>query len=154
MAGCTCSDSAVARTLVAAADFRRLAQCCRRFALLRPGRVSVEVPWLDAAAREAMEARINRLWQACGCAEAAVALWVALLLWFSDAGPFAAWRAQAGTAQAAFACAGFVLLAVSLVKLGAIAIAHRRLARLLEREAAALEGGALPAGGSVAAAVR
>jgi hypothetical protein len=128
----------VTRTLVTAADFRRLAQCCRRFALLRPGRISVEVPTLDAAARGALDERINRLWQACGCGEAAVALWVALALWFTDAGPFGAWRDQAGTTTAVIACAGFVAGVVGLVKLGAIAMAHRRLAWLLDREAAAM----------------
>lgn len=140
MAGCTCSDLPVSRTLSSRADFVRLAQCCRRFSLNRSGRVSVDVSFMESGQRNALEERINRLWQACGCAEASVATLGLLVLWFLGLHPFEAWRQQAPGLLAGLACLGFVTVGVAAIKVASIALAHRRLARLLDRQGDALFG--------------
>lgn len=141
MAGCTCSELPVSRTLSVRSDFLRLAQCSRRFALFRSGRVSVAVPCIDAGRRRALEDSINRYWQACGCAEASMAMMALLPLWFFGIHPFDAWRQQASGMLAGLACFAFVAVGVTVVKVASIALAQRRLARLLEREADAIFGG-------------
>lgn len=140
MGGCTCSEPVGVRRLTSAGDFAQLAACCRRLAVFRPGRVEVAVPSLAPDDRERLEQRINDLWQACGCGEAAVAMWIALALWLAGLHPFAGWRAGASTMAAAGGAFGFVATIVTMVKLAAIVAAHQRLARLLERQGAALRG--------------
>ena len=138
MAGCSCSELPVSRTLTSRADFLRLAKCCRSVALFRSGRISVEVSSIDPPRRQAMEEQMNRLWQACGCGEAAVSMCAFIAIWFAGLHPLDAWREQASDISSALACVVFVVAGVSLVKLAAIVFAHRRLAMLLERQASAL----------------
>lgn len=140
MGGCSCSDEPVARHLAAPEDFTRLARCCRRVVLSRGGRITIAVPGFSDEYRQQLETRINLLWQACGCAEGAAATLIALVLWFSGLHPFATWVATAGWAVSALACLAFVTAMATVVKFAAIVIAHQRLARLLDAEAARLSG--------------
>lgn len=140
MGGCSCSDEPVARQLTTPEDFTRLARCCRRVAFSRSGRITVAVPGMSDEQRQQLDTRINLLWQACGCAEGAAATLIALVLWFSGLHPFAAWVATAGWAVSALACVAFVTAIATVVKFAAIVIAHQRLVRLLDAEAARLSG--------------
>ena len=139
MGGCSCSDEPVARHLTASEDFTRLARCCRRLAFSRSGRITIAAGFSDEQ-RQQLETRINLLWQACGCAEGAAATLIALVLWFSGLHPLASWVATAGWAVSALTCVAFVTAVATVVKFTAIVIAHQRLARLLDAEAARLSG--------------
>jgi hypothetical protein len=96
---------------------------------------------MDAGKRKSLEESINRLWQACGCAEASIATVVFVVLWFLGLHPFEAWRQQASALQSGLACLAYVSVGVAAAKICAIVLAHRHLARLLEREGDAIFGG-------------
>jgi hypothetical protein len=131
MASCSCDGAPVGAMLAAGPDFAALARRCRHSFGQRSGRLQLGVPGWDDTRLRRTEDELNRLWQACGCAEGSAALLLTALAWALGWTP-----AQAlGFDGTAAVLAGLAWLAAAswAAKTLAVWLAGLRLARRLDR---------------------